>query len=885
MKRDRETAATLLGRALLRAYPRRYRDRFGDDLLATLEARTRETDAGAVRIAFLARCVLSLLRAAVAERVSPSLPTPKPPSHRGKARAMDLSQQDFRYALRSLLRRPGFLVIALLTLAIGVGANTAIFSVVDAVLLRPLPYDDPDSLVQVERVRSDRPGWTGNMSQPDLEDLGEQSASLDQLEGYQDTSVALTGDGAPELVEAAAVTGGLLSVFRLAPALGRDLTREDNVPDGPRVVVVSHRFWLERLGGDAAVTDSSLEIGGESHQIVGVAPPGFDFPADTQLWIPLFNDVEGCGRGCHLLRAVGRLSRPEALGAAREEAALIAARLEEGNPESNANKSFVLERLHVRMVSDVREGLMLLLGAVALVLLIATANLANLLLARGSTRRTEISVRTALGASRLRLTSLLMIENGILALLGAGLGIVFAAFAVRGLVAIAPDGVPRLDEVALDARVLAFAIAVSILSTLLFGGLPAWRLAAGPARSRGSAGDRTESRSRTLLLVGEVALSILLLVGAGLLLRSFLHVLDIDLGFDRRSVASFFLALPDRYDTPEKAVDFYQRLETELAAIPGVERVGSVLGRPFGNGTIGTDVLFADEPEPPPGEEKSVRVRIATPGYFETLRIPLLEGRAIEERDRHGAEPIAVVNQAFVDRYSSGEQVRGRRATIGIDFGWEEPPRTIVGIVGDTRTDSLTGEPVPELFVPQAQMGSIWMNVNLRTGADPDSLWPQIRDAVASIDPDLPVQSPETLEQAVRAEHGSARFYVTLLGAFSVIAIVLAAIGLYGVVSYLVSRRTREIAVRLAVGASREQVLGLVIRQGLQPVLAGVALGLLAAAAMARLTSALLYQVEPLDPMTFGIVPAVLLLVALAALWMPARRASRIAPANALLED
>jgi predicted permease len=798
---------------------------------------------------------------------------------------MELSRQDLRYAVRSLLRRPGFVAVALLTLAIGVGANTAIFSVVDAVLLRPLPYDDPESLVQVERVRSDRPGWTGGMSQPDLYDLVEQSPSLEHLEGYQDTSAALTGDGAPEVVEAAAVTGGLLATFRLAPALGRDLDRDDNVSDGPRVVVVSHRFWRERLGGDTAIVGSALEIGGESHQIVGVAPAGFDFPADTQLWIPLHNDVEGCGRGCHMLGAVGRLANARALGPAREEAALIAARLADEHPDSNTNKSFVLERLHTHMVRDVRQGLILLLGAVGLVLLIAAANLANLLLARGSTRRTEISVRTALGASRLRLTSLLMLENGILAVLGAGLGVAFAALAVRALVAIAPDGVPRLDEVALDLRVLSFAVALSLLSTLLFGGLPAWRLASAPARGRGTAGGRPESRSRTLLLVAEVALSILLLVGAALLLRSFLRILDIDLGFDQHSVASFFVALPDRYDHPEKAVELFERLESALAGIPGVEEVGSVLGRPFGNGSIGTDVLFADEPEPLPGEEKSVRVRIATPGYFETLRIPVLSGRGIEALDRHGAAPVAVVNQAFVERYSIAQEVRGRQATVGVDFGWQEQPRTIVGVVGDTRTDSLTGEPTPELFVPQAQMGSIWMNVNLRTGADPDSLWPQIRDAVASIDPDLPVQSPETLEQAVRAEHGPARFYLVLLGAFSIIALTLSAIGLYGVVSYLVSRRTREMAVRLAVGASREQVLGLVVRQGLRPVLAGVALGLLAAAACARLVGALLYQVEPLDPVTFGAVPAVLFLVALVALWAPARRASRIAPAHALLED
>ncbi|HVS12483.1 MAG TPA: ABC transporter permease [Thermoanaerobaculia bacterium] len=874
-----------LGRLLLRAYPRAFRERFGDDLLLALDERSREIPPGWRRRAFRARAGLSLLRGAALERLAPSLQPSGARARRRKATPMDLSRQDLRHALRSLLRRPGFLVVTLLTLAIGVGANTAIFSVVDAVLLRPLPYEDPSSLIQVLRVRSDRPGWVGNMSQPDLHDLAEQASSLERLEGFQTTSLTLSGGEAPEVIDAAAVTGGLLAIFRERPALGRDLTRADNQPGGAKVVLVSHRFWSERLGGEGAVMGTPLELDGESFQIVGVAPPAFRYPGDTQLWVPLFNDPEGCGRGCHFLTGIGRLAGPDALDQAREESSLVGARLADAYPEDNLHKLFVLERLHASLVSDVRQGLVVLLGAVGLVLLIATANLANLLLARGATRRTEIAVRTALGASRRRIASLLMLENGLLAAAGAVLGVAFAWLALRGLVAIAPPGVPRLDEVALDLRVLGFAAAATLLSMLLFGGLPAWRLAGGPAAGRRVAGDRVETRSRALLLIGEVALSIVLLVGAGLLLRSFLRLIEIDLGFDQRAVASFFLALPERYDTPEGVVAFYDRLELELAALPGVEQVGSALGRPFGNGTIGTTVELADDPPPAPGEDRGARVRIVTPGYFQTLRIPLLAGRGFSAVDRHGGEAVAVVNRAFVERYSASKPVLGRAAQLGIDFGWPETPRTVVGVVGDTRTDSLTGEPVPELFVPQAQMGSIWMNVNLRAAGDPDALWPQIGAVVSSIDPDLPVRSPETLEQAVRAEHGPARFYLVLLGGFSTIAIVLAGVGLYGVVSYLVSRRTREIAVRLAVGASRRQVIALVLRQGLRPVLAGVVLGLVTSAAAARLLDALLYGVGPLDPVTFGAVPAVLVAVALLALWAPARRASRIAPARALLDD
>lgn len=872
-------------RILLWAYPRSFRARFGDDMLAVLAERRREAPGGWSRCRFWLGVALSMLRGGVLERLAPArrqavaVETPRRPT------SFFSVGQDLRYALRTLSRRPAFLVVVVLTLAVGVGANTAIFSVIDAVLLRPLPYPDPDSLVQVLRMRSERPGWAGSLSQPNLYDLSAQSKELAGLEGYRATTLPITGDGLPEVIDAAVVTGGLLSVFGMSPSLGRDLAREDNVYGGPKVVVLSYDLWQRRFAGARDVLGSTLELDGEPHQIVGVAPPGFAFPGNTKLWVPLFQDTEGCGRDCHLLRGIGRLADAQALARGREEFAVVAARLAQQYPESNRDTTYLLQRLQEGMVGDVRQGLLLMLGAVTLVLLIATANLANLMLACGTLRRAEIAVRAALGASRGRLLALLLAESGLLAASGAALGIGLAMLATRVLIALAPPDVPRLSEVTVDARVLGVGVVLALLSMLCFGGVPAWRVVRESVHGRRSTGDRTEKRSRALLLVGEVALSAVLLIGAGLLLRSFQRILAIDLGFDQQSVASFFLSLPERYDTPEKVVGLIDRLEQRLAVLPGVESVGSALGRPFGGSSISTTLQLTDEPEPRPGEETSTRIRVVTPGYFQTLRIPMIEGRSFSTGDRHGAESVAVVNQAFVETFSRSQPVLGRKALVGIDFGWRELPRTIVGVVGNTRNDSLTGEPEPELFVPQAQMGIVWMNVNLRTAADPDSLWGAIAATLSGIDPDLPVRSPETLEQAVRDERGPARFYLTLLGAFSMLALLLAALGLYGVVSYLVSRRTREIALRMVVGASRFRVLTLVVLQGLRPVVAGTVIGLVAAAGLTRLMSALLYGVAPLDAWTFATVPLALLAVSLAALWTPARRASRIAPAEALVEE
>ena len=715
---------------------------------------------------------------------------------------MDLTLHDLRFAVRSLARRPGFVLIAVLTLAVGVGANTAIFTVVDAVLLEPLPYEDPDSLISVRRIDDNAPGERRSMSQPDIEDLSDLDG-ISRIAGYQNTSVTLTGQGEPEVIRAGAVNDGLLSVFSLEPLVGRDLDRKDNVPDGERVVLVSHAFWQARLGGGDDVVGSTIELDGDSHQIVGIAPDGFDFPSETRLWVPLYNDVEDCGRSCHFLTGIARLAKGRSLEEARQELAVVAAGLAQEYPE-NVGKTFVPIALHDFQVGEARRGLLILLGAVGLVMLIAAANLASLQVARGTARKREMAVRTVLGANRSRLCRLVLLESGLLGVLGGVIGIVLAVAATRWILSMAPAEVPRVvDGLMPDPRVFAYGLTLSLGAALLFSLLPAWRLASATSTSglRVSE-DRGDVRSRSLLLMGEVALSLMLLVGATLLMTTYGKILAVDLGFDEESVLSFFVSLPENgYDQPEKVATFFEQLEQELAAIPGVESVGGILGRPFGGNTIGSSWYYMDQPQPEEGQEHDARVRIVLPGYLETLRIPIERGRPLSSSDRQGGQPVALVNEAFIKRYAELGDPLGREVQIGLDFGFEEQPRTVVGVIRNTQTESLTKDPHPEIFVPQAQMASIWMSVVLRVQSE--GVWPQVTAAVHRIDPMIPLRTRETLTEAISRARGPARFYFVLLACFAGIAVLLSAVGLYGVVSYVVARRTREMAIRLAVGASR----------------------------------------------------------------------------------
>jgi predicted permease len=800
---------------------------------------------------------------------------------------------DIRHAFRNMRRAPAFTVVAILTLALGVGANTAIFSVVNGVLLRPLPYHNPDELVTIGTARPERRQTTGPMSQPDLRDIQSQMSSIETVAGFQSYGLTITGLGDAEVVDGATVTDGLLEVFREVPYLGRDIRADESVPDGHRVVVTGHAFWQERMGGDRGVLGQMLHVEGTAHEIIGVAPPGFDYPDGAQVWVPLYLDTEDCGRGCHLLQTVGRLAAGTTLVATRSEAAALAQRLEESYPEDNYRKGFNILSLEQAVLGDVRTGLLVLLGAVGMVLLIACANVANLLLARASSRSGEMAMRSALGATRGRITQQLLLEALVLASIGGVAGLALAKAGLGTLLGLAPATLPRVENVAIDGTVLLFALAAVFAIAILFGLTPALRLASVSAAGilskseRGGTGGSTRDLSRSSLLVVEVALSLMLLFGSGLLLRSFSQLTAVDLGFEKERVLTFRLSLPEApYEDPDRAVLFFTSLEQRISEIPGVESVGSVFGSPLGGTGARASFELLDRPAPVPGQEEVAIIRVATPGYHRALKIPLIRGRLLESGDRNGTARALLASQRLVDRYYPDQDPIGKQLTLSMGWGYgTEEPWTIVGVVGDVRSVRLTSDPRPEIYVPHAQMGGGYMAVAVRTAPSAPNVLPTIRGEVNAIDPNVPLRGVRTMETTVDRAVGPTRFYVLLLAVFAGVAVALAAIGLYGVVAYLMSRRTREIGIRIALGAERSDVVRMVLVQGIRPAVLGIALGAAGAYAGSRVLQSLLYNVTPEDPLTLVSVTVLLLGVVVAAILLPAGRASRISPVNALRAD
>jgi predicted permease len=801
---------------------------------------------------------------------------------------MDHITRDLRQAVRALARRPGFSVMAVATLALGIGANTAIFSVVNAVLLRPLEWVEPEGLVMVWRHSEENPAARSSMSMPDIGDVADLPA-VETIVGFESTTATVTSGGEPELVETSRSTDGLMATFRVRPFMGRDLTAEDEEVGRPRVVVVGHSYWRDRLGGRSDVLGVSLEISDVPHEIVGVAPPEFEFPDGARLWVPEQLDVNSCGRGCHGLHAIGRLSD----GATMEELATqlrtLAATLAVAYPGSNFDKHFRAVRLLDDQVADVRLGLWLILGAVSLVLLIACANVANLLLVRGESRRAEVAVRAALGASRGRLAGQVLTESAVLALAGAALGLGLAGGALALVRRMAAGSVPRIEGVSLDGNVLLFTLGLSAAVTLLFGLIPALRQGRRPpatdlvSERRGGTGSLA-SRSRSLLMAAEVALSVLLLAGAGLMLRSFDRLYSVELGFGTDHLTRFRISLPEpRYDTSSEIVTFYENLEDGLRALPGVASVASAFGPPLGSVNVIGNVRVEGRPRPEPGAGTQAPIHSITPAYFETMRIPLLRGRGIEAGDRTDTPPVAVVSQTFVRENFPNEDPLGKRFELTIDFGYGSPTWTIVGVAGDVRRDP-TAAPRADVYVPLGQFGPGELTVTLRSAAGVPSL-AAVRDAVRTIDSGLPVIGYETVDGALGASVAHTRFYLLAMGVFAGLAVVLACVGLYGVVAYVVSRRGREIGIRMALGAREEQVVRLVLTQGLGPAIAGVLFGLGLALAFGRVAESLLFDVSPRDPLVMSGVVGVLVVVTFGASLLPARRASRVDPAIALRDS
>lgn len=807
---------------------------------------------------------------------------------------LDAFWQDLRYAWRGLRRAPGFAAMAVATLALGIGATTAIFSVVHSALLEPLPYAAADRLVFL----SDQQDVETPMSYPEFVDWRAQTGVFTGLAAYFQTSLVLTGAGEPEVLSGARVSASLPGLLSVAPHVGRAFRADEDAPGADRVILLGHDLWLRRFGADRGVVGRVLTLNGLPYTVVGVLPagPGASLPTDlaagrrVDYWVPLRLDAERAPRGLHFLTVVGRLRPAVDVERARARLADVAAQLKRDDAERHGVQ---VGPLAARVVGDARPLLVLLLGAVSLVLLVACANVANLLIARGAGRARELAIRAALGAGRRRVVRQLATESLVLALAGGAAGVLLAFGALAALRAAASDAVglaqlPRLAQARVDGRLLAFALLTSLATGALFGLLPALRasrLALASvlrAGGRGTTGAGARDRTRSALVVAEMTLSFVLLIGAGLLVRSFDRLAAVDKGFDPTQVLTFAVELPSaRYPEARQQVAFFERVLERVRALPGVRGASVTVSLPLAGGTNGGFVI-AGRPLAP-NEGPVAEKRVVGADFFRVLRVPVVLGRAFDGRDVAGAPQVAVVNEAFVRRYFPGENALGRR----IEFGWEtEGAQEIVGVVGDMREQSLHEPAAPTIYVPFGQRRSDpAMAVVVRTAGDPTRLVAAVRAAVRAVDRDQPVAQVRTLDDVVARALAGRRVAASLFGAFAALALLLAAVGLYAVVSYGVAQRVSEIGVRRALGARTWDVVRLVVGQGVGLLALGAAVGGLASLGAGRLLRGQLYGVGATDPLTFAAVAAALLVTALVATVAPAVRASRVDPLVALREE
>jgi putative ABC transport system permease protein len=819
-----------------------------------------------------------------------------------RTRPADAVATDARYALRALRKSPGFTIVVMLTLALGIGATTAIFTVVDAVMLRPYPYADMSRIVGL--AEATRKGQTISIAWPNFQDWREQNQVFEHLAIYRGMVVNLTGSDQPERLIASLASSDLFKALGMPAIVGRTFAADEDKPGAPRVAVVSERFWRSHLNADPAAIGRSLTLNGEPHTIVGVMPAGMRFPSRlTDVWLPLglFVPAFPAERGAHPgLFGVAKLKPGVSVERASADMDAIARRLEQQYPMSNTDHTVAVQAYYEQIVQNVRPALLTLACAVAFVLLIACANLANLMLARADGRQREIAIREALGASRWRIFQQLLTESILMALGGGVLGALLARWAVAAFVATRPTTVPRIDLIAVDARVLAFAIVVSIVTGIAFGLAPALRassldlLASLKDAAHGSAG--TGRRMRSALVVGEVAMAIVLLVGAGLTIRSFAALTALDLGFDPSRVVTMRVSVPNaRYPEVARWIAFHRDILGRAGAIPGVDAVGLNSATPLEGGGSESEVRYEGQPPPRSASEEATTClfQATTPDYFRAMGIAIVRGRTFTDRDDAAGAPVAIVEDALARKFFPGADPIGKR--IAFEFTGGHGPaaqpiwREIVGVVRHVRHYGLVREPDNlEVYAPLEQL-PIWfrerrpnMTLFARTLLAPEQLAASIRQAVSSVDPQIPIFSVLTMEEYVGQATEQPRLNMTLLAVFGGLALVLASVGIYGVLSYIVGRRTPEIGIRLALGATRGDVMRLVVGHGMRLAIAGILIGLAAAWAVTRSLTSLLYGISPHDPATFAAIAAMLAAVALAASYVPGRRATRVDPMLAL---
>jgi putative ABC transport system permease protein len=798
--------------------------------------------------------------------------------------ALETFFQDVRYGLRSLRKKPGFTVTAIIALALGIGANTAIFSVINGVLLRSLAYRDPGSIVMVWE-KSLRGGRAQNSVSPaNFLDWKKQSSSFAQIAASWDTRLNLTSGGEPEEIQVQKVSADFFAVLGVQPELGRAFVREEETPNTGPVVILGHDLWQRRFAGNPGIIGQTVTMSGRNCTVVGIMPAGFYF-LNTQIkaWLPLQLDpTTEWRKSGRFLRSVARLKPGVTLQQAQAEVDAIGKRLEIAYPDYNKGWGVNLVPMHEQIVGDIRPVLLVLVAAVAFVLLIACANVANLLLSRAASRQKELALRAALGADRMRLIRQLLTESVVLALMGGVVGVLLAYWGIQLLVAFAPDNIPRLHEITIDPRVLGFTFGISLLTGLLFGLVPALQSSRpdlNDALKEGARGSSSGHRMvRNLFVVAEMALALVLLIGAGLMLRSFSQLHQVKTGFETENVLTMRVQLPNaKYGEPPQRADFFKRAEERLAALPGVKSVGAISYLPLTGPASSTSFNVATKPLPP-SESPGTEVRPITPGYFTAMGIPLLKGRAFNERDGANSR-VLIINETLARKFFPGQNPIGQQLIVN----WEpQVADEIIGVVGDIKETALEQEPNPAVYWPHAREPYPFMNFVIRSAIDPATLSAAAAREIHALDPDQPVADVRTLDQIVAKSIARPRFNAVLLVIFAGVALVLASVGIYGVMNYSATQRTQEIGIRMALGAKPGDILRLVVGHGMKLTAAGIVIGVIASLALTRVISNLLFGITATDLPTFLGVSAVLTSVALLANYIPARRATRVNPVVAL---
>jgi putative ABC transport system permease protein len=805
--------------------------------------------------------------------------------------------QDLRYGARMLLKKPTFVLIAVITLALGIGANTAIFSVVNAVLLRPLPYQEAEQLVMIWQTENPS-RELGPVAPSNFLDWQAQSRTLEAIAATRHWSFNLTGRDRPEQLNGAVVSTNLFTVLGVKPILGRAFRPEEGQPGGSRVVILSEGLWQRRFGADPNIIGQDLTLNAERCTVVGVMPEKVRYPEEVQLWMtprrrvpdfPLNPAVDATQiRGHGYMRVIGRLKPGVTLKDAQAEMDTIARRLAQQYPDTNANGGVLLIPLREQLFGNLPHSLLILFGAIGFVLLIACANVANLLLARAAARQKEMAIRAALGAGRVRLARQLLSESVLLALLGGGVGLLLALWGIGPLVALGPESISTRNDLGVDGRMLTFTLTLSVVTGIIFGLIPAWQ-ASKPNLTeslkegdRMGAGDLRNNRVHSLLVITEVALSLVLLIGASLMIKSFWRLQSVNPGFNPEKALTMTLALPaSSYSDKFRQAEFFARVLKRLDALPAVESVGGISRLPFSGGNSARN--FRIEGRPPTARNPVANYRVISPGYFRAMGIPLHKGHDFTEKENQYAPGAAIINEAMARRFWPNEDVIGKRFTISGSDG--ELPCEIIGLVGNVRHFGLDIEVAPEMYVSYLQSPWPSMTIVVRSSADTGSVISAVREAIWAEDKNQPISNVTTMEQRISASTAARRFGMLLLALFAAVALVLAAVGIYGVMSYAVAQRTHEIGVRVALGAQRRDVLRLVVGQGLKLVLLGLGLGLAGALALTRFLKTLLFGVSATDPLTFVGIAVLLALVALLACYIPARRATKVDPLIALRSE